>query len=218
VPESPRPLRRDAEANLARILDAAAATFSEAGVDTSIEVVAQRAGVGLGTIYRRFANKNALLDELGRRLLRSVVAIGERHLEDPGGAGLAGYFHDIGALLATHSGLMAHRWTMPDAEPLVKRSRELQGLLLADAQRHRLARPELTAEDVAVACWSLQGVVDTTRGLQVQAWPRHVEILLAGFAPAGPQLLHAPLTATEMDRVIRSAPNDPTRADRGADT
>jgi AcrR family transcriptional regulator len=211
VPATPRPLRRDAEANLARILDVAAATFSEEGVDTSIEVVAQRAGVGLGTIYRRFANKSALLDELGKRLLAEVVAIGELHLEDPEGTGLAGYFQDIGELLSTNSGLMAHRWTMPDAEPLVRRSRELQGLLLADAQRHGLARPELTAEDVAVACWSLQGVVDTTRRLQVQAWRRHVEVLVAGFAPAGRTFTHAPLTATEMDLVIRSASNDPTR-------
>ncbi|QXE38428.1 TetR/AcrR family transcriptional regulator [Streptomyces sp. GMY02] len=211
MPDTPRPLRRDAEANLTRILDVAVATFSEEGVDTSIEVVAQRAGVGLGTIYRRFANKNALLDELGRRLLANVVAIAEHHLEDPLGTGLAGYFQDIGKLLSTHSGLMARRWTMPDAEPVLQRSRELQGVLLADAQRHGLARPELTAEDVAVACWSLQGVVDTTRGLPVQAWQRHVEVLLAGFAPAGQRFIHAPLTAAEMDSVISSAPNDPTR-------
>lgn len=209
--DTPRPLRRDAETNLARILDAALTTFSVEGVETSIEVVAQRAGVGLGTIYRRFANKNALLDELARRLLKDVVAIGERHLGDPEGTGLAGYFADIGALLSTHSGLMAHRWSMPDAEPLIRRSRELQGRLLADAQRHGLARPELTAEDVAVACWSLQGVADTTRGLAVPAWQRHVEVLLAGFAPTGHPLRHAPLTAAELDAVVRSAPNDPTR-------
>ncbi|MFF4596075.1 TetR/AcrR family transcriptional regulator [Amycolatopsis sp. NPDC001319] len=211
MPDTPRPLRRDAEANLARILDAAAATFNEDGVETSIEVVAQRAGVGLGTIYRRFSTKHALLDELGRRLLRDVVAIGERHLDDADGTGLAGYFHDIGELLATHSGLMAHRWTMPDAGPLLRRSRELQGLLLAGAQRHGLAREELTAEDVAVACWSLQGVADTTRATGVQAWQRHVEVLLAGFAPAGRAFTHAPLTASEMDTVISAASNDPTR-------
>jgi AcrR family transcriptional regulator len=209
--DTPRPLRRDAEANLSRILDVAVATFSEEGVDTSIEVVAQRAGVGLGTIYRRFANKNALLDELGRRLLANVVAIAESHLEDLEGTGLAGYFQDIGELLSTHRGLMAHRWTMPDAEPLLQRSRELQGLLLADAQRHGLARSELTAEDVAVACWSLQGVADTTRGLPVQAWQRHVEVLLAGFAPTGRPFAYPSLTSAEMDSVIRSAPNDPSR-------
>jgi hypothetical protein len=100
---------------------------------------------------------------------------------------------------------------MPDAEHLIRRSRELQGRLLADAQRHGSARPELTAEDVAVACWSLQGVADTTRGLEVQAWQRHVEVLLAGFAPAGPAFTNPPLTAAEMDSVIRAAPHDPTR-------
>jgi AcrR family transcriptional regulator len=212
--DSSTPLRRDAEANLARILDVALTVFSEEGVDTSIEVVAQRAGVGLGTIYRRFAHKNALLDELGRRLLSQVVAIAESHLDDPGGTGLAAYLQDIGELLSTRRGLMARRWTMPDAEPLIRRSRELQGLLLADAQRHGLARSELTAQDVAVACWSLQGVAETTRGLPIQAWRRHVEVILAGFASTGRPFEYPSLTPAEMDSVISSAPSDPTRPAR----
>jgi AcrR family transcriptional regulator len=108
-----RPLRRDAEANLERILAVAAAVFAEHGMDTSIKVVAQQAGVGLGTIYRRFANKQALLDELARRLLADVVAIAERHLNDPRGTGLAGYFWEIGELLATHRGLVGHMWNVP---------------------------------------------------------------------------------------------------------
>ncbi|GII56300.1 TetR family transcriptional regulator [Planotetraspora thailandica] len=206
--DAPRRLRRDAEANLERILAVAVTVFAEQGMDTSIEVVAQRAGVGLGTIYRRFANKQALLDELARRLLTDVVAVAERHLEDPDGTGLAGYFWGIGELLATHRGLVSHMWNMPGAAPIVARSRDLQGRLLADAQRHGLARAELTAEDVAVTAWSLQGVLDTTRGLPVDAWHRHVEILLAGLAPGAQPLRHPPLTPHEMDTVIRETPAD----------
>jgi hypothetical protein len=59
--------------------------------------------------------------------------------------------------------------------PLITRSRQAQARLLADAQRHGLARTELTAEDVAVTAWSLQGVLDVTRGLPGTAWERHLE-------------------------------------------
>ena len=182
----------------------ATSVFAEQGMDTSIEVIAARAGVGLGTVYRRFANKQALLDELARRLLADVVAVAARHVDDPDGTGLAGYFRELGELLATHRGLMAHLWTVPGAEPVIARSRELQGRLLTEAQRHGLARPELTAEDIAVACWSLQGVLDTTRGLPVNAWRRHLEILLAGLAPGPRALGNPPLTPRELDTVIRA--------------
>jgi len=90
------------------------------------------------------------------------------------------------------------------------RSREVQGLLLADAQRHGQARAELTAEDVAVTAWSLQGVLDVTRGLSVTAWPRHLEVLLAGLRPASHSLRTPALTPTEMDAVIRATPTAPT--------
>jgi hypothetical protein len=134
-----------------------------------------------------------------------VVAIAERHLDDPGGIGLAGYFWEIGELLATHRGLVGHLWNVPDATPIIARSWELQGRLLADAQHHDLARSELTAEDLAA--WSLQGVPDSTRGLPVNAWQRHLEILLAGLATASRPLHNRALTPREMDTVIRAAPD-----------
>ena len=207
---SARPLRKDAEANLERILASATAVFARESADISIEVVARHAGVGLGTVYRRFANKKALLDELARRLLADVVAIGERHLNDPGGTGLAGYFWEIGELLATNRGMVARMWNVPGAAPAIARSREVQGLLLAGAQRHGQARAELTAEDVAVTAWSLQGVLDVTRGLPVTAWVRHLEVLLAGLRPASHPLRTPALTPTEMDAVIRATPTVPT--------
>jgi AcrR family transcriptional regulator len=205
--DAPRPLRRDAEANLERVLSAALSVFAEHGMDTSIEVVAKRAGVGLGTVYRRFATKQALVDELARRLLGDVVSAAERHVTDPEGTGLEGYFWEIGEMLSTHSGLVARMWNVPGAAPLVARSRALQGTLLAAAQRYERVRPELTAEDVAVTAWSLQGVLDVTRGLQVDAWRRHLEVLLAGLAPNDTGLRHPSLTSTEMSEVITSAPD-----------
>src|SRR3981189_750452 len=59
-----RPLRRDAERNRQQILLAARAAFAERGLEVTLDEIAQRAGVGVGTVYRRYSNKDDLIDEL----------------------------------------------------------------------------------------------------------------------------------------------------------
>ena len=57
-----RPLRRDAEVNLSRILLAARDVFAEHGYEASMEEIALRADVGVGTLYRRFPTKEQLIE------------------------------------------------------------------------------------------------------------------------------------------------------------
>ena len=80
-PWSQRPLRRDAEVNLSRILAAARDVFAEQGYDASMEDIAMRAEVGVGTLYRRFPNKADLLNavveaaqERKRQIAEAVLA------------------------------------------------------------------------------------------------------------------------------------------------
>ena len=61
---APRPLRADAAKNRQRILEAAEATFTAEGVSAPIDAVAQRAGVGVGTVYRHFPTKEALFEAI----------------------------------------------------------------------------------------------------------------------------------------------------------
>ena len=56
-----RPLRADAARNRTLILDAARAAFADGGLDVGVEEIARRAGVGKGTLYRRFPTKEALV-------------------------------------------------------------------------------------------------------------------------------------------------------------
>ena len=61
---APRPLRKDAQRNRQRILASAKALFAERGVDVGLDDIARHAGVGVGTVYRRFPDREALIDEL----------------------------------------------------------------------------------------------------------------------------------------------------------
>jgi AcrR family transcriptional regulator len=63
---TPRPLRADARQNYERLVAAAAAAIGELGPNVSLEEVAKRAGVGIGTLYRHFPNRQALLEAVYR--------------------------------------------------------------------------------------------------------------------------------------------------------
>ena len=68
--ETERPLRADARRNREQILQSARAAFAESGADAQIDDVARHAGVGVGTVYRHFPTKQALLTELVRQTFR----------------------------------------------------------------------------------------------------------------------------------------------------
>ena len=72
--DSVRQLRADARRNRQRILDAAIEVFSDQGVEAQIDDVARRADLGVGTIYRHFPTKEALVTELVRRKFRQFAA------------------------------------------------------------------------------------------------------------------------------------------------
>src|SRR5207244_734984 len=84
-------LRADAQRNLERILEAARAVFAEEGLEASVADVAERAGVGTATIFRRFASKDDLVAAMLEQELETVVARARAaaQADDPA-VGLAG--------------------------------------------------------------------------------------------------------------------------------
>jgi AcrR family transcriptional regulator len=81
VIESGRPLRADARRNRERILKAARAVFADQGIDAQIDDVARRAKVGVGTVYRHFPTKDALLDALVRERFETIAGYAREALE-----------------------------------------------------------------------------------------------------------------------------------------
>src|ERR1700753_2565089 len=81
VQRSAAPARRpraDAVRNRERILEAAKAVFSAGGPDASLEAVARRAGVGIGTLYRHFPTREALFEAVYRREVGQLVELAEK--------------------------------------------------------------------------------------------------------------------------------------------
>ncbi len=78
-----RPLRKDAERNRQKILAAAAEVFTERGLQATLDDVARQAGVGVGTVYRRFPDKEALVEALFTERLDTLVGFAEQGLAEP---------------------------------------------------------------------------------------------------------------------------------------
>lgn len=76
-PRPPRTLRADALKNRVRILEAAAKVFARDGLEASLDAVAAEAGVGVGTVYRRFPDRQDLINELFEEKIRRFVSLAE---------------------------------------------------------------------------------------------------------------------------------------------
>ena len=72
-----RPLRADAQRNRVRLLEAAEAVFAAEGISVPVDLIAEKAGVGVGTLYRHFPTKEKLFEAIpGRRELFARGAVG----------------------------------------------------------------------------------------------------------------------------------------------
>ncbi len=100
-----RPKRADARRNYEKVLTSARAAFAEGGEATALEDIARRAGVGIGTLYRHFPNRQALLEAVYVNEVDEVCrSAAQLHDADPWEA-LNGWFERLVAYLATKRAL-----------------------------------------------------------------------------------------------------------------
>ncbi|MEV5751208.1 helix-turn-helix domain-containing protein [Actinoallomurus sp. NPDC052308] len=108
TPDGGRPVRADALRNRARVLEAAEAVFAAHGTTASTEQVARRAGLGVGTVFRHFPTKEALLEAVFVARLGRLAAEADALMsaEDPGTA-FFGFFARVVGHAATKNALAA---------------------------------------------------------------------------------------------------------------
>jgi AcrR family transcriptional regulator len=209
-----RPLRRDAELNRQRILRAAAEIFTEQGLEATLDDVARQAGVGVGTVYRRFPDKEALADALFTDRLDALVALAEDALADPDEWGsLVSFLEQAGALLAADRGLrqlfMFATYGYDRVGQARARMQPLVSTLVSRAQAAGAVRADLCPTDVPLIEFMLAGVAEYARNARPQVWRRYLALLLDGLRPerAGPGTLPEPaLTPDEFEAAMRTPP------------
>src|ERR1700712_5491680 len=148
-----RPLRKDAAENRERVLEAAAQVFAEQGLDAGVDEVARVAGVGMGTLYRRFPTKQALVAELVRELLRAVLADARAALQPRDGTGLRLFLEAAGRHQSSNPGCLPRMWNTDSDSELIGEIRAVVAALLTDAQEHGRVRGDLTPTDISVVLW-----------------------------------------------------------------
>jgi AcrR family transcriptional regulator len=181
-----RPLRRDAEANRERLLAAARELFAEQGLGVTLNDIARHAGVGVGTAYRRFANKEEVIDALFEEGLQQIAAVAHEALADPDAwSGLVMFlerslhlqFGDRGLNQIMNDGALglgrvkdARDRIAPLIESLVDRAR-VQGVV----------RPDLDQSDLIFFQLGLSAIMNSSRDIQPELYRRYLAILLDGI-------------------------------------
>src|SRR5579875_2274020 len=197
---TPRPLRRDAARNRDLLLEAANRVFAEQGLEAGVAEIAREAGVGMGTLYRRFATKDALIEALVSDVLQAMITMATAALEQPDGAGLEHFLYESTEYQARHRGCLPRLWNTE--HELVRSARALIARLLQDAKDHDRVRRDLTTTDLTIMMWSIRGVLEATGDLAPEASRRHLELLIAGMRPGERPFTTAPVPQTQIDQIL----------------
>jgi AcrR family transcriptional regulator len=190
-----KPLRADARRNREKVLAAARAVFADQGVDAQMDDVARRADVGVGTVYRHFPTKEALLNALSDEVF-AVVAVYVRTLltlDDPWEAFTRamwfGAEKTAGDRAFTEILAAARRFpprTCPGKEDLLVTTGELMDRCKAAG----VMRKDAMVDDVGLLMCGV-GSASQMEHPVPDAWRRHLAILLDGLrAEAASDELH----------------------------
>ena len=198
-----RPLRRDAEINLGRILVAARDVFAEQGYEASMEAIAERAEVGVGTLYRRFPTKADLFEAVVDAAKERNRAIAEEVLAEvaPGEAVFEFVRRCIEAPSCWRATIAAPPWRsrgtgLDDLAPLLDE-------MLSRGRRAGTVRYDAAVTDIVVALMSVRAIADVCDARGATPSRRFLELVLDGLRPGHPAPSQPPLTVARLDRILR---------------
>jgi AcrR family transcriptional regulator len=209
-----RQLRADAQRNLQLILAAARAVFARRGLEATLDEVAREAGLGVGTVYRRFRDKHELAEALFEDNLQLLVAEAEAagSEEDPWEA-FVSFLERFLERQARDCGLRDFVSTAGFGEDrLVKLKLRLRPAVERIVQRAQAAgrlRADFDSHDIAVIAVMLGAVEDFTRGVRPECWRRYLAMILDGVqccegSGAGSPLAEPPLGEGEIEAAMAS--------------
>ncbi len=210
ISEDPKPLRVDAERNRQRILDAAGELFAQRGLGVTLNDIAHHAGVGVGTVYRRFPDKNKLIDDLFEQRVQDLVGFMAEAVADPDPwHGISVFLERALELQASDRGLKELITGMPDGLERVSRIRDrlfpLGSEVVRRAHESGQLRQDIEAQDLPVVQLMLTTLIDAARDVDPDLWRRYLKIILRGFSAQPerePPLDQPPVSVEDVARVM----------------
>ena len=181
-----RPLRADALRNRAKILQAAAEVFADRGLDVTLDDIAHHAGVGVGTVYRRFADRETLIETLFEARMKAELQRMRDALADPDPwHGLVTFVEGVCALIATDRGMRQVMLSSAYGQGEVAHCRDEFGVLgeqlVARVKATGVVRPDFEVTDVFVLFLLIGSVTDFAGEVAPQLWRRYFEIMIDGI-------------------------------------
>ncbi|WP_062290248.1 TetR/AcrR family transcriptional regulator [Demequina phytophila] len=215
-----RRLRADAERNRQRLLVAAREVFATRGLDVALDDVARQAGVGVGTVYRRFANREELVEAVLDEGVRHVARIAEDALaEDDAWTAFERFFLEATGVLAEDRGLreillLGGHGTGAALETAQELLTPRVDALIARAQRSGQLREDLDPVDFPMIQLMLGAASERSRDVAPGQWRRYATLLLDGLRARRdqPTALTTPaLTGPEFYRSMTGSHREPTQ-------
>jgi AcrR family transcriptional regulator len=209
-----RPLRKDAERNRQRILQAAMEVFTERGLEATLDDVAHHAGVGVATVYRRFPDKASLADALFEQRIDLLVGAAETAYSEPDAwQALASFMERTAEMMAGDRGmrqmLMFAAYGHDRISYARDRMRPAVGRLVERAQAAGQVREDLTATDIPVIEFMLSVTAEYVRDVRPNLWRRFLVLWLDAMRPARDSYAPLPvegLTPDEFATVMQTSP------------
>ena len=188
-----KPMRADARRNRERILGAARTLFASDEPDVQIDDVAREAGVGVGTVYRHFPDKQALMGELVKERfrifnerMRRAIAEGEEAPFEALAAAIRDNAASVAEDAATRFALMSGGEAVfehagAEKDEFLRLARKL----VLRARRAGELRPDFQAYDVPMVMCGVCATIDR-RGAPWD-WRRHLELVISGMGASAPK-------------------------------
>jgi AcrR family transcriptional regulator len=183
---SERPLRRDAERNRQRILDAARVVFAERGLRGSHDDIAREAGVGVGTVYRRFPDKELLIDALFEARIEEIADVARAAVDapDPWEA-LVGFLMRTQELQSQDRGLkeIVLGGSRGAERAVAARSliAPLAAQILQRAKNAGVVRSDIELTDLPLIQLAIGTIAESSRDIAPDVWRRLMTVLIDGL-------------------------------------
>src|SRR4051812_13072460 len=189
-PQAEPALRADAERNRRRILEAAAAAFSESGLDVGVAEIARRAGVGAGTLFRRFPTKEDLIFAIIEERTLELIAAGRDALDEEDAAGaLRTFMFAGGEMHGRDQGVFDAVVKRLNKEERLRELREeivgIAGELLRRGQEAGAVRDDLEPPDLPLLMCAAASAAAPIHQALPELWRRYVAVILDGLKPEG---------------------------------